>query len=173
MGLTILEKKLKAINFLTYLKILGRLKYYLGFIGYFCNYIHFYAQLAILFQVLKTFLFQDALISGQQQQVYISKTKLKSPTPQEPAFFQNIQKALSHPSTFVHHNSDKTLWIDLDASKKFSFGAVVFYTSFDKTLFKGYWLSNSSVILIFFLSWLLTLAKTNYWPTKLEIISFV
>lgn len=66
LSLTISKEKLKAINPLTYPKTLDVLKYYLGLTGYLCNYIHFYAQLATSFQVLKTFLLQDAPVSGQQ-----------------------------------------------------------------------------------------------------------
>lgn len=49
-------------------------------------------------------------------------------------FFQSIQDTLSYSSTLVHYNPNKTLWIDLDASKKFGFRAVFFYTTVDKTL---------------------------------------
>ena len=145
LGLTTSAEKLKAIQLLTYPDTLGALEYYLGLIGYLRNYIHFYAQLAAPLQALKTALLRDAPVSGQQRRAYASKTKLGVPTPQELAFFQSIQDALSHPSTLVHHNPDKTLWIDLDASKEFGFGAVVFHTSADETLPDGRWPSSSSV----------------------------
>lgn len=94
-------------------------------------------------------------------------------TPQELASFQSIQETLSHFSTLIDHNSNKTLWIDLDAFKEFGFEAVIFYTSTNKKLFQGRWPSNSSVKPILFLFRLLTIAEKNYWPTKLEIVSFV
>lgn len=65
LGLTTLEEKFKAINLLNYPKILSTLEYYLGLTGYLRNYIYYYAQLAALFQALKTSLLRDALISGQ------------------------------------------------------------------------------------------------------------
>lgn len=43
LGLTTLEKKLKAIRLLIYSNTLGTLEYYLGLIGYLQSYIHFYA----------------------------------------------------------------------------------------------------------------------------------
>ncbi len=95
------------------------------------------------------------------------------PTSQELAFFQSIQDALSHPSTFVHHNPDKTLWIDLDASKELGFGVVIFHTSTDDKLLQGRWPSSNSMRPILFLSGLLTTAERNYWPTKPEIAGFV
>lgn len=49
LGLTTLEKKLKAIRLLTYPNTLGALEYYLGLTGYLQSYIHFYAQLVAPF----------------------------------------------------------------------------------------------------------------------------
>lgn len=44
-----LDKKFKVICFFNYSYILGIFKYYLGLISYLRGYIHFYAQLTILF----------------------------------------------------------------------------------------------------------------------------
>ena len=173
LDLTTSEEKLKAIQLLTYPDTLGALEYYLGLTGYLCNYIYFYAQLAAPLQALKISLLRDAPVSGQQRRTYTSKPKLGVPTPQEFALFQSIQDALSHPSTLVHHNPDKTLWIDLDASKEFGFRAVIFHTSTDDKLLQGRWPSSNSVRPILFFSRLLTTAERNYWLTELEIAGFV
>lgn len=61
----------------------------------------------------------------------------------------------------------------LDAFNKFGFGEVIFHTSTNDKLFQGRWPSSNSVRPILFLSRLLTTAERNYWPTKLEIASFV
>lgn len=63
LGLITSEVKLRAIKHLTYPKTLDTLEYYLGLIGYFQNYIHFYAQLAALLQALKTFLLHDVPVN--------------------------------------------------------------------------------------------------------------
>ena len=173
LGLTTSEEKLRAIKHLTYPKTLGALKYYLGLTGYLRNYIHFYAQLAAPLQALKTSHLRNAPVSGQQRRAYASKTRLGPPTPQEHASFLSIQKALSQPSTLVHHDPNKTLWIDLDASKKFGFGVVVFHTSTCENLPQGRWPSSALVKPILFLSRLLTSAEKNYWPKELEIAGFV
>lgn len=54
LGLTISNKKLKAIYFLRYLEILRALKYYLSLTGYLKSYIYFYAQILFPLQALKT-----------------------------------------------------------------------------------------------------------------------
>lgn len=173
LGLTTSEEKLKAIRLLTYPDTLGALEYHLGLTGNLRGYIHFYAQLAAPLQALKTSLLRDAPLGGQQRRAYASKTRLGAPTPQELASFLSIQDALSQPSTLVHHNPDKILWIDLDASKEFGFGAIVFHTASNEALPDGLWPSSASVQPILFLSRLLTSAERNYWPTELEIAGFV
>lgn len=62
--------------------------------------------------------------------------KLGSPTSQELAFFPSIQDALSQLFILVYHNPEKVLWMDLDISKEFGFGAIVFYTIANKALSK-------------------------------------
>lgn len=173
LGLTTLEEKLRAIRLLTYPDTLKALEYYLGLTRYLQSYIHFYAQLAAPFQAFKTSLLCHAPIRGQQRRAYASKTKLGPPTPKELAFFVSIQDALSQQSILVHHNPEKVLWIDLDALKKFGFGAVVFHTAINEALPKGRWPSATSVQLVLFLFRLLTSAERNYWPMELEIAGFI
>ena len=73
----------------------------------------------------------------------------------------------------MHHDPEKVLWIDLDASKEFGFGAIVFHTASNKVLLEGRWPSTTLVQPILFLSRLFTSAKRNYWPIELEIAGFV
>lgn len=54
--------------------------------------------------------------------------------PQEFAFFLSIQEASSQPSTLMHDNPGKILWIDLDASKESGFGVIVFHTASGKAI---------------------------------------
>lgn len=57
-------------------------------------------------------------------------------TPRELASFHGLQAALAQPTTLAHHNPDKTLWIDLDASKEFRFRAVLFQIRTNEELLK-------------------------------------
>ena len=173
LGLTTSDEKLKAIFLLTYPNTMGALEYYLGLTGYLRSYIHFYTQLAAPLQELITLFLRHAPVAGEQRRAYTSKTKLGPPTSQELASFQSIQDVLSQPSTLVHHDPEKVLWIDLDASMELGFGAIVFHTASNKAFPEGRWPSTILVQPILFLSRLHTLAEKNYWPTKLEIAGFV
>lgn len=85
----------------------------------------------------------------------------------------SIQEALSQLSILVHHNSEKILWIDLNAFKKFGFGAIIFHTTPSEAIPEERWLSANTIQPILLLSRLLAPAEKNYWPTKLKIAGFV
>ena len=173
LGLTSSEEKLRAISRLRYPKTLGALEHYLGLTGYLRQYVHFYAQLAKPLQELKTTLLKESpSIAGRPRKKYSSTKLLPPPVPAELASFEELQKAMSRPSMLVHFDAAKTLWIDLDASKEFGFGAVVFHVK-DESTQEGKWPTRNTMQPILFLSRLLTSAERNYWPTELEIAGFV
>ena len=78
---------------------------------------------------------------------------------------------LSRSSILIHFDATRTLWIDLDASKEFGFGIIIFHVKEGTPIDR--WPQRTSVQPIIFLSRLLLLAEQNYWPTKLEIAGFV
>ena len=82
---------------------------------------------------------------------------------------------MTRPITLVYFNENRTLWIDLDASKEFGFGIVVFYVKkdADTDIPVGKWPIRSQIEPIIFLLRLLTTAERNYWPTELEVAGFV
>ncbi len=73
----------------------------------------------------------------------------------------------------MHHDPDKVFWIDLDASKEFGFGAIVFHTISNEAIPEGRWPSATNIRPVIFLSRLLTHAERNYWSTELEVAGFV
>lgn len=137
LGLTTAKDQLQAIKLFTYPDTLGALEYYLGLTGYLHSYILFYVQLAKLLQALKTSFLKGAPVARQQRRAYASKTKLGAPTPRELAFFHGLQAALTQSTTLAHHDPNKTLWINLDASKEFCFGAVLFHARTNEEMPKG------------------------------------
>lgn len=87
--------------------------------------------------------------------------------------FHSFHAALAQLTTLAYHNPDKIFWINLNALKEFDFGAMLFHTRTNEELRKRQWPSCSAICPIIFFSRLLTPAEKNYWPTKLEIASFV
>lgn len=173
LGLATSEEKLKAISLLQYPQTLGGLEHYLGLTGYLRQYVHFYAQLARPLQDLKTRLLKEAPTKGNPRKAYASKTALPQASQLEEISFNELQEALSKSCILVHFNSAWILWVDLDASKEFGFGAVIFHVKENKKIEPGKWPSRADMEPIMFLSRLLTSAEKNYWPTELEIAGFV
>lgn len=173
LGLATSEEKLKAISQLRYPQTLGGLEHYLGLTGYLRQYVHFYAQLARPLQDLKTKLLKEAPTKGNPRKAYASKTALPQASLAEQTSFEELQEALSKACILVHFNPSWILWVDLDASKEFGFGAVIFHVKNNKKIEKGKWPSRTDMEPILFLSRLLTSAEKNYWPTELEIAGFV
>ncbi len=172
--LTTSDDKLRAIQLLCYPKTLGALEYYLGLIWYFQSYIHFYAQLTEPLQLLETSLLISATIAGAQRRVFASKTKLPLSSQAKKASFLSLQDTLSRLLMLVNHDFARNLWVHLDVSKKFGFGAMMFHLRQGKEeISEKNWLKRSTVEPILFHPRLLTTAKKNYWLSKLDIAGFV
>lgn len=172
LGMATAEDKLKAISKLNYPTTLGDLEHYLGLTGYLRSSVHYYAQLAEPLQKLKTMLLKDGPTKGNPRRTYSSRLRLAPPSEKEQASFDSLQEALSQPSILVHHDPNKVLWIDLDASKEFGFGAQVFHVK-DYDFSTKKWPPRSAIQPIMFLSRMLSEAERNYWPTELEVAGFV
>ena len=155
-GLILPEDKLRAISQLRYPTTLGALEHYLALTGYLREYFYFYSQIARPLQELKTRLLKDSPVASGQRKKYVSKTQLPQTTKLELVSFELLQTALSKLSILVHYDQNRTLWIDLDASKEFGFGVVVFHVK-NETV--ADWPTRPDMEPIMFLSRLLTGVK--------------
>ena len=132
LGLTTAIEKLAAIAKIQYPLTVSDLEHFLGLTGYLRSYVHYYAQLARPLQDLKTQQLKLAPVKGNPRKAYASKTKLPlPPSPTEEASFTGLKQALLSPAILIHFSPDRVLWIDLDASKEFGFGIVIFYVKTD------------------------------------------
>ena len=172
LGISTSEEKLRAISLLKFPNALIDLEHYLGLTGYLRSFIYYYAGIARPLQDLKTHLLRASPKGGQQRRNYTSRTKI-IPTEKETSAFITLQKLLSKPSILVHFSPHRILWIDLDASKDFGYGVIVFHVKVGVIVPIGKWPSRNQIEPIMFLSRLLTAAEKNYWPTELEMAGLV
>ena len=179
LGLATAEDKLAAIISLAFLKTLSQLEKYLGMTGYLRQYVPNYAAIAKPLQQRKTYLTRTVCVGGNARKKATARTHLTMPTPKELNAFHHLQKLFSSPTILHHHDEKRVLYIDLDASKEFGFGAHVYHCTDDLP-------SKTNPVeppkqppkqksqqSILFLSRLLTDAETRYWPTELEIAGIV
>ena len=185
MGLTTSEEKIRAISMLTFPNSLRKLETYLGLTCWLRKYVSMYAGISKPLQDRKTELLKDAPKSGSARKSFTSKTRFE-PTKSELEAFRSIQRALSKPTFLAHFNPNRVLFVDLDSSKEFGIGAMVYHV-------KGFLLpeglttlkasSGSQVALpyparndvepILFLSRVINGAESRYWPTELELAGIV
>ena len=172
-GLSTSVEKLKAIAKIRFPRTLRLLEHYLGLTGYLREYVPFYASISKALQARKTELLKPSPVSGNARKVFSSCTRIDNPTPLELEPPRTLQSLLSEPSYLIHHYRNRQLFVDLDASKEFGFGARVYHVKLAaKWDGKGY-PTRKSLEPIVFLSRLLISAETRYWPTKQEIAGIV
>ena len=159
-GLSILEEKLKAISKLKFSLNLRQLKIYLGLIGWLSGYIPYYARIAKPLQDWKTELLSQAFKSENSCRSFVSKTRIQDPIARKLAFFTTIEDLLSCPLYLVHPDPERQIFIDLDASKEFGFGAMIYHLK--GNLAKGEHPARKAVEPILFLSQLVYLMETYY-----------
>ncbi|RFU24802.1 hypothetical protein B7463_g11538, partial [Scytalidium lignicola] len=63
---------------------------------------------------------------------YTAGTKITEPTAKEKKAFDILQFILSKPTYLAHLNPNRRLYIDLDASKEYGFGAVAYHVKGDE-----------------------------------------
>jgi hypothetical protein len=174
-GMTTSEERVAAIRNLTFPKTLKDLETYLGCTGWLRQYIPYYAQLTEPLQNRKTRLLRKGPKAGAARKDYAKKTSIDDVSNLETESFKAIQRNFDRP-TFLHHqDSKRRLYIDLDASKQYGFGVMIYHMKDDEGepldhTAKG---NYQRVQPILFLSKILTDAETRYWPTELETASLV
>lgn len=82
-----------------------------------------------------------------------------------------------NPTFLYHYNPDRPTYFDVDASKRFGFGAMCYYVKGDPApILEDGKVANfprTDIQVILFLSKGLTDAELRYWPTELEMAGLV
>ena len=168
LGMATAEAKLAAIAQLAFPQLLKDLEMYLGLTGYLRQYIPYYAQVTKPLQEHKTLLGRSVNVAGNTHKKVVARTYVTTPTDRELNACYHLQQLFSCPSILAHYDPTQQLYIDLNASKAFNFGVVIYCSKNGESPLK-----KTSMKQVLFLSRLLTDAETCYWPTKLEIPGLV
>ena len=178
-GMATAEDKLKAIQNLSFPRSLKDLETYIGMTGYLRQYIKGYSSIVKPLQDRKTMLTKDIRMNGHEKgnkrESAARRALLSSPSETELSSFEALQRAFAQPTTLVHFNKARKLYIDLDASKKVGFGAMVYHVKEPNASAMSAVSTpkQKDVEPILFLSRSLSDAETRYWPTELEVAALV
>jgi hypothetical protein len=167
-GLTTDEEKIAAIQRLRFPETLRQLESYLGITGYLRHYIPKYASIVAPLSNRKTRLLKGAPKGGKERKDWSAKAKFSEPTYQELAAYQKLQTEFARPRFLAHHDPNRQLYVDLDASAD-GHGAMIYHAKTDyihADLFKPP--ARTAIQPVCFLSRGLTSAESRYWPTEME-----
>ena len=132
LGLATAEDKLAAIRNLEFPKTLTALKRYLGMTGYLKQYVLYYSAIIKPLQERKTMLNRNyGNRLGNTRRFEANRSFLQMPTPQELNAYYQLQGIFASPTMLHHHDPKRQLYVDLDASKEFGFGAHVYHSKDD------------------------------------------
>ena len=174
-GLIIAKEKLLAIFKFRFFRISRLLKTYLRFIEWLRDYIVNYVDISKSLQNRKTKMLRHELAIDNARCAYFSKTQLKNFIEAKLEFFRFFQDFLFKSLFLVYVNIKRSLFINLNISKKFGIKAMLYYIkkTFLKDLLFDIWSSRHIIKSILFLNRLIIFVKFKYWFTKLKIVDIV
>ena len=103
----------------------------------------------------------------------MARTYITTSTDRELNAFHHLQQLFSQPSILLRYNLNRQLYINLNASKAFGFGAMVYHNRDTSAQNTGALPKKTFIETILFLNQLLMDAETQYWPMELKIVGFV
>ena len=132
LGLATAEDKLAAIRNIEFPRTLAALERYLGMTGYLKQYVPYYSAIVKPLQERKTLLNRQCKhTTGSAHKSEAGRSHLHMPTPKELNAYHQLQSIFASPTMLHHHDPSRQLYIDLDASKEFGFGAHVYHVKQD------------------------------------------
>lgn len=167
LGLSTDDEKREAILKLEYPETLRDLEHYLGLTVWFPGYINKYAQRAEPLQARKTKLLKNAP-AGKGRKSYTGRTRVEDPTTEEREASKDLQDKFARQLRLYHHNSERPLFIDVDASHD-GIGSVAYHLKGDKLPASGK-VTADLMEPILFLSRSCSPAERRYGSTELKVL---
>ncbi|KAJ5090186.1 hypothetical protein N7532_008870 [Penicillium argentinense] len=172
-GMTTRDERIKAITNLQFPKTLKHLETYLGMTGTVLHYIRGYAAKIEPLQQPKTLLLRNSPVKGHSRRSFSVRTLAEQPSAAERRAFDELQAEFADSPWLTHHDSQRQLYVDLDASKEAGFGAMVFHVNPTHVHDISKPPAANAIQPVLFLSRDLSAAERNYWPTELEVACLV
>ena len=103
------------------------LKTYLDFINYFRKYVFFYINISKFLQIKKTKLLKLFSIANNVQKFFASRIRIKNVTLLKKKVFRIFQSLFFVLTYFIHYNSTRQLFIDLNFNKEFGINVIIYH----------------------------------------------
>ena len=133
LGLATDQERIRALLDLEFPTTLASLEHYLGITGFLRQYVPYYIQIAGPLQQLKTKLLTVAPRAGNARKSYSSRQKIEDPTTEELEAFAALRTFFRDlVGNWIHHFDPlRYLFIDVDTSKEYGVGAMVYHVRGD------------------------------------------
>ncbi|KAJ5110022.1 hypothetical protein N7532_002667 [Penicillium argentinense] len=118
-------------------------------------------------------LLRGAPSKGDPRKAHVRRTVLDDPSEAELSAFRILQNEFATKPWPAHHDRNRQLYMDLDASKEAGFGAMVYHTTPGYSHDPQKPPASTAIQPVLFLSRCLSRAESNYWPTELEVACLV
>ena len=168
-----IEEKLTTISKLTFFKTFKELETYLDLTKWFRMYILYYVQIVEFFQLRKTLFLKKKSFKKNQKKIFSRQTFLINVIDEKYEAYQHLQKTFNKSNFFIHFNSDRLFFIDMNASKQKKFEDMTFHVLFDSSGETNIDIKRIEIQFIMFLSKQLSQPEKKYWPTKLKMTNVV
>ena len=168
------KEKLKTIFDFKFSKIFQDLKTYLKFTKWLRNYIFFFAQKSEFLQARKIALFRLSFNNKDRlRKTFAHDTIVDNATQAELNVYEQIQESFSRNSFLFHFDHIKSLYINIDASKRWKFDVMIYHDKNNIEYSSDKYSKKTDVQLILFLSRLFIDSEKRYWSIELKMIELV
>lgn len=171
-GLSTPQDKVAALQKLSFPKNIKELETYIGMTQWLRHFIPYYAHIIQPLQNRKTAMLKSSP-TGPARRTFVTRTPLTNPTDEELDAFNRLQECFAAPTFLAHHQPDRPLFIETDASKQRGFGGFLYHADVPNDWPLDTPPPRAAVHPILFLSKVLTPAEAKLWPTELEVAAVV
>lgn len=141
------------------------LEHYLGLTGWIRQYVLATPPLLSHSRSTKTEALRKAPSSGHPRVAWTKTTQVE-PSPTMLDSYTQLQAAFSKSTILIHRDPSRPPYVDVNASKKPGFGAMIYHVRRD--LLKTEEICRNDIQPVLFLSRQLSPAESRYWPTEMK-----
>ncbi|RWA09357.1 hypothetical protein EKO27_g5767 [Xylaria grammica] len=179
LGISTPEEKLAAFRNLAFPSQLKALEKYIGATGFLRPLLPYYAKIMEPLQRRKTALLnegrQKGLIESKNpgKRMAYCKSTWYEPTEEEKAAFEAIQDLICRNTLIYHHDPDKQLYMQVDASLERGFGVMLFHIKDGYKWEPDVMVPGAQVLPTMFLSRCVSQPELRYGPSEMEVACVV
>lgn len=178
LGMTTTAERIHSLMAWKFPRNHKELERYLGAVGYLRRYIPRFSQIVKPLEDYKTLLLKDSpSLGGPKRKNYSLRRELLEAGPAEKEAFAQLQAIISKGLFLYHQDVTKPLLVNVDASKEYGFGAMVYQAREDWAGYANNDFSTppprSKTLPIMFLSRGLQGGEVRFHPTDMELACIV